>query len=730
MEYFRYYAKDPKDFEKQGVLYFSIEKFRGLGEFYYSIDNKQSWYKLKNLNNEFLPLKNTFTYSSLKNGAHIKIKFFNLVDYAANIKQFAPRSLPDCPPEVQKGYCHVNNLRVEQDTFSWDWGPAFTPRGILEIPKICNYDDSWTDFGYTNNGNTDFLKPIISTSVSDDLSTCTLMIKSNYYYDEVKLNIGKYLYTNYKPDYKLGNVAYYELDCQDWGIEFWSDKNPKQYGLKIASLRTGYEYYTAGFRHIRLDLQEFKFYLNGEPFYPYGSNWIPNDMFKTRDTTQISMENLLKTAKNSGINMLRIWGGGSFESEEFYQLCDRLGILLWHDLMYACAMYDLDVVDDWQEELRYNFNKNAIHSSIVLYAGNNEVEQAVYENWYGYNQTDLELIKTRYRDQFQQVENFYLSLAEDFNHNQLWLQSSPSNAEQKEIFTWNPNEATYGDVHFYDYSNDCTDTSKYPVSSVDGSPPNMVTEFGWQSWPLISSLVETMSEEDLTDNGRAKFFEHRQHHGDGNQQMNAQINITFPGLKNFQTYSNNWLYLTQVQQAICMKSQIEYFRNTTNGIMYWQFNDIWPGASWSAIDYYGKFKAMMYSVKRMENFSDIEPENMLETSKNLNEIKTDCVKFDLLSDDVLQITPKYSETVYYLMIDYNGMALHYSDNYFYQFENSAIIQLSDATQVDLERNLPKPQFTTRTSFQKMKQSFTRPKYSAIKSSLNLDVDKFVSYCMI
>ena len=713
----------------QNKNFLTIKKVRGLGQISESSDNGKTWSIVHKFTNEFLPIK----ISLNQNSTNIRILFYDLPDFAKNVKQNYPRSYPDCPPDVQKGYCHVNNLRVEQDGFSWDWGPAFTPRGIIEIPEICNYKV--------------VERPSISTSVSDDLETCSIFLQSEEseaYSEPYTVEIsGTDLNIPYNP-----NTKSYNFPCsQIKNFNLWSDKNPKLYEINLKNSRSPKEGFTfsTGFRKINLDLKNFKFSLNNLDFYPYGSNWIPADSFRSKLKKDPKIiENLLKTAKNAGINMLRIWGGGSYESEEFYNLCDKYGILLWHDLMYACAVYDLEIEtnNDWRQEIDKNFDRLSHHPSIVLYAGNNEVEQAIQQNWYGYDdsernrdpktgKTELDLIKDRYKKQFKMVEDYVLQkLAKvPLNSPQVWLQTSPSNAGFVEPFEGNPNGPEYGDIHYYNYPADCMDPSTYPEN------PKMVTEFGWQSWPLISSFdVESIED-------RQQFFEHRQHHENGNQQMNDQIKKTFPNL-NFQTYSNNWLYLTQVQQALCMKSMIETFRQETNGVMYWQFNDIWPGASWSGLDYFGKYKALMYSVERMSVYEDGFPESLLTENGNLKNIVNDCVIFSKGQDtNTIKISknPKYN-TINYLIIDSHEKPLIFKENYFYEFsEDEKIIEFMSPDDVSLksesgqleeiQRELSTFEkyfgdFWTAKKFRKVLETATR------KEQISIEVKDLVSYCMI
>lgn len=351
--------------------------------------------------------------------------------------------------------------------------------------------------------------------------------------------------------------------------------------------------------------------------------------------------------------MLRIWGGGSFENEFFYKKCDELGILLWHDLMYACNNYNLDELG-YEEEIRENLEKLDYHPSIVLWAGNNEIEQQIQQNWYGYSRSDLKQVKERYKTQWNELENFVktINTAKD----KVWLQTSPSNAGQIGVFEGNPNDPTFGDVHHYNYNCDCLKTMCMPEK------PNHVSEFGWQSWPLISAF------EPINDNDRENFFEHRQHHGEGNAQISHQISTSFKNLK-FNMYTDEWLYLSQLQQALCIKAQMHYYlENTAGGFLYWQLNDIWPGASWSSIDYYGRWKPLHYTVKRIHENRDfeidsVERDGLVNVQKGLENCG---ILTEFIEVDKLKLT--FSKASNYVFID-GSLPVNFDDNFWYSVES-------------------------------------------------------------
>ncbi|KAF8774431.1 Beta-mannosidase like protein [Argiope bruennichi] len=365
-----------------------------------------------------------------------------------------------------------------------------------------------------------------------------------------------------------------------------------------------------GFRTIEL-IQEpvenstglsFYFKVNGVPFFAKGSNWIPADSFQERVTPQY-IENLLQSAKEANMNMLRVWGGGIYETDEFYETADRLGLLIWQDLMFACALYPTyqDFLSSISTEVTQQVRRLQHHPSLLLWAGNNENEQAISGYWWPSVSQYLEQYKADYVKLY--IDTIMLLVTNE-DPTRTFLPSSPSNGPETVREGWissNPQDNLYGDVHFYDYFGSEWNPDTYPRA-------RFVSEYGFQSFPSFESLANVSNPQDwqypLND-----AMKHRQHHMFGNLQMDSMIlkHFRLPdtscGIQGFKDF----LYLSQIVQAVAIKTETEKYRRSqsevvngegkTMGALYWQLNDIWPAPSWASIEYGGRWKMLHYYAK-------------------------------------------------------------------------------------------------------------------------------------
>ncbi|XP_033016272.1 beta-mannosidase isoform X3 [Lacerta agilis] len=346
----------------------------------------------------------------------------------------------------------------------------------------------------------------------------------------------------------------------------------------------------------------FYFRINGLPIFMKGSNWIPADSFQDRVTSK-RLRILLQSAVDANMNMLRVWGGGIYEQDEFYEICNELGIMIWQDFMFAVALYPTDhsFLDSVRAEITHQVKRLKSHPSVILWSGNNENEAAIAYNWFSIPSTK----KSVYADDYVTlyVKNIReIVLAED--ETRPFITSSPTNGVESAKEGWlahAPYDTHFGDNHYYNYVSDCWDWTTFPRT-------RFASEYGFQSWPSFSALAQVSSEEDWSY--VSNFSLHRQHHAHGNDQMLNQAALHFKlpqegnPLKNFK----HSIYLTQIMQAQCIKSQTEFYRRSqseiingegrTMGALYWQLNDIWQAPSWASLEYGGKWKMLHYFAQR------------------------------------------------------------------------------------------------------------------------------------
>ncbi|UJR18127.1 hypothetical protein I4U23_005027 [Adineta vaga] len=341
-------------------------------------------------NNMFLGYTFNVMKSCLQSNNELQIDFESPVMYALNqARAYHDDVPPDCPPDIQYGECHVQFIRKEPCSFSWDWAPAFAPIGItgnlylqgtnnstkfilLESINIASYQTS------INKWQVDVL---LSSTNDPFLSQLKFVLENTSFIFETNITFNH-------------NISISFLIPNDI-IELWWPNgygNQILYNLSVYNQEQRVGSRSIGFRTIELAQHDYGPNINGTSFYFIinnrsifikGSNWIPPDAFQERVTDE-RLERLLYSAKLANINMLRIWGGGIYERDSFYEMADRFGIMLWHDFMFACSLYPVDdeFLVNVHDEVIYQVKRLQSHSSIVLWSGNNENEQAVALNWY------------------------------------------------------------------------------------------------------------------------------------------------------------------------------------------------------------------------------------------------------------------------------------------------------------------------------------------------------------
>lgn len=326
--------------------------------------------------------------------------------------------------------------------------------------------------------------------------------------------------------------------------------------------------------------------VNGYPTFMKGANYIPSDSFPSRVTSE-KYRKVFEDAVAANMNMLRVWGGGIYEADEFYQLADEYGILIWQDFMFACSLYPADeaFLENVKAEVTYNVKRLRNHACLALWCGNNETEMGIeFWNWpqtFNYSDETYKQLKQEYDLLFKSV---LPALVEQLDPERFYFSSSP-------IGFWEVKaDDSKGDNHYWGVWH-----GEEPFSEFKYRIPRFMSEFGFQSFPLLSSVRHYSEQSDL--HIESDVMKLHQKHPRGNALISSYMASEYKKPKNFESF----LYVSQVQQALGMKIAFEAHRSAMPfcmGSLYWQFNDCWPVASWSGIDYYGKWKAMHYQVKR------------------------------------------------------------------------------------------------------------------------------------
>jgi len=339
-----------------------------------------------------------------------------------------------------------------------------------------------------------------------------------------------------------------------------------------------------GLRTLRLDRhpdqwgESFQFVVNGIPFFAKGANWIPADTFPTRLTRE-RYADLLGSARAANMNMIRLWGGGIYEHEDFYRLCDELGLCIWHDFMFACAGYpafDPEFLANVRAEAEDQVRRVGHHPSIALWCGNNEIEQG----WVGETWTDATMSWKDYDALFNGLIPEVVARLDP--QRDYWPCSPHTPVGDRKDFN-NPDS---GDAHLWSVWH-----GRLPFEWYRTCTHRFNSEFGFQSFPEPRTVDGYTLPEDR--NVTSYVMEHHQRSGIGNTVI-MQYMLDWYRLPNDFSLT---LHLSQILQGMAMKYAVEHWRRAMPrgmGTLYWQLNDCWPVASWSSIDSHGRWKALHY----------------------------------------------------------------------------------------------------------------------------------------
>lgn len=483
--------------------------------------------------------------------------------------------------------------RKAQFQYGWDWGPKFNAMGIWRPVYLEFWDDVKLEDFYVRTGqireDEAFLElefqyksnqhcEIVSEIYLDNDKVYTIQHKINKgnltFKIPLKIDEPKLWWTH-----NLGEPYLYELKVQIQDLEgnLLDEKIVKK-GLRTIELVTEKDE----------NGESFYFKLNGVPVYMKGANYIPQSSFQNWVSDE-GYEKLLNDAVESNMNMLRVWGGGIYENDKFYELCDEKGILVWQDFMFACAMYpgDEDFLENVKQEAIDNVKRLRNHSSIALWCGNNESSEG-WHRW-GWQESRSEEEKAEIWGNYQKLFNGILpEIVKEYTDLPYW-ESSPK---------FGRGDARYiseGDAHDWWIWHDGK-----PFEDLENKRPRFMSEFGFQSFPSLE-VVKFINNGSSTAISSEEFKNHQKHLR-GFDIIKTYMERDFPVPKNEEDY----MYVSQLLQAYGIGKGIEAQRRNkpyTMGSLYWQLNDCWPAVSWSGIDYFGNWKALQYQVKH--SFADV-----------------------------------------------------------------------------------------------------------------------------
>lgn len=355
--------------------------------------------------------------------------------------------------------------------------------------------------------------------------------------------------------------------------------------------------------------EEFCHVVNGMKVFAMGADYIPEDSILARVTPERTRR-LLEDCKAANFNAIRVWGGGYYPDDAFYDICDELGLLVWQDLMYACAFYDL--TPDFERSIRVETHQNVArlrhHASLALICGNNEMEMFMAgANSALINHRTWEFVPTyphHITDYVKMFEYILPAIVKETAPQTYWWPASPSSGGNFDA----PNDENRGDNHYWDVWH-----GEKPFTEYRKFFFRYASEFGFQSFPCLKSVEQFTLPDDR--NIFSRVMERHQRNQAANGKILSYLSQTFRYPNSF----DDLLYASQLMQAEAIRYGVEHWRRNRGrcmGAIIWQLNDIWPVASWASIDYYGRWKALHYAAKRFFAPVMISAEEEGELSQN------------------------------------------------------------------------------------------------------------------
>jgi len=487
---------------------------------------------------------------------------------------YIPYSTGNCP--IPNG----NMLRKPQCHFGWDWNIALAPLGLYGEISLNRLETARIEHVVTSQRHAAGKVELHVALTLYAVDPGVLPVHFDLDGERVRLDCGiaagettiHHIFEITEPRLwwpaGSGEQNLYRLT-----VEIPEDQVTRQIGLRAVELVTDPD--EAGSR--------FAFRINGREIFCRGANWIPADALFSLSSPE-KTEDLLQSAVDANMNMLRVWGGGFYEHDWFYDLCDRLGLMVWQDFQFACNLYPStpDFLEDVTKEVDYQVRRLISHPSIVVWCGDNELVGAL--TWFKESIENRDRYLVSYDRLNRTIEQALKAAAPEA----IWWPSSPASGYLDYGDAWHADGS--GDMHYWSVWHENKSFDNY--RSVR---PRFCSEFGFQSYTSLPVIQTYAEPKDM--NIASPVMEHHQKNAGGNERIAATMFRYFRFPKDFA----NFVYLSQVQQALAIRTAVDYWRSLKPhcmGTLYWQLNDTWPGASWSSLDYGGGWKVLHYVARR------------------------------------------------------------------------------------------------------------------------------------
>lgn len=501
---------------------------------------------------------------------------------------------------------HRNLIRKAQCMAGWDWGPCLMTGGIYDSIKLIATDGPVIKYVQTRmkalgpfpaTEEEPASGPDFSLDIFADIEVPEEMdIETEFFLVGRHVSHDCHLVSNYHLAAGTHRISATMLVKKP---DLWWPNGHGKPALYDLYLKTGSDplseisaevHKKIGFRELRVISEEddigrsFKFVVNGKEIFAKGANWIPADALPSR-WTRARIAGLLDSAVEAHMNCLRVWGGGRYESDDFYELCDERGIMIWQDCMFSCALYPSspEFLSNVEAEITHQVKRLSDHPSIALWCGNNEALGAI--TWYEESKKN----PARYIVDYDRLTEGVLGrVIRALDPDRCFWPSSPSAGPNDFSDNWHSDER--GDMHFWSVWHEGKPFSEYLTVQ-----PRFCSEFGFQAFPSMRT-IESFAPSDER-NISAPALEAHQKHPRGNSLILDTM------LRYFRLPKGFWelVYLSQVQQAMAIRTAVEYWRSAMPrcmGTLYWQLNDVWPAVSWSSLNYDGTWKLLHYEARR------------------------------------------------------------------------------------------------------------------------------------
>lgn len=547
-------------------------------------------------NNMFLTWKSDIKKQLLPGKNTLRIYFHSPINYVMSQYNSLGYTIPVSNNDQSDQRVSVYSRKAGYH-FGWDWGPRFVTSGIwrplyLNAWNKVNIEDLFIkqlslvnnkaelEVSITLNSTADGVKQLRLYAENDPVPIVTKDVWVSKGIREVKTRFSMDQIELWWPN-GMGKQKLYKFK-----VEISEEK------ALLASKEQ-----KIGFRTIEVIEESdakgksFYFKVNGKPVFMKGANYIPQDSFLPR-VGKDRYEHILGSAAESNMNMIRVWGGGIYENDIFYDLCDEKGLLVWQDFMFACSMYPPydDLMNNIYEEAIGNIKRLRNHPSIALWCGNNEIAGFMNQNFW--NQlvpnwrTDADYKKTI--DTYDEIFNRILPAAvKAYDDSRFYWSSSPNAINYTTAYV---TDKRSGDAHYWGVW-----WGKDPFEKFNDNISPFMSEYGFQSFPELATIEQYALPADYDI--ESEVMKAHQRSSIGNSTIAHYMKDMFQVPAKFEDF----LYVGQILQAEGIKMAIEAHRRAMPfcmGTLFWQIDDCWPVASWSSIDYYGRWKAQQYMVKK------------------------------------------------------------------------------------------------------------------------------------